>query len=124
MDVKLPGVVFRPEETKEGTVDSLMASASRRSRGEDSGFLSYLNPFSYIFRTAPIEGENAEGELSGQNIVSLFGLPLFKTETVDDVPEDPLAPQDAPDGSSQRPKESRGFFSSIWKALNPFSTSP
>lgn len=124
VDVKLPGVVFRPEETKEGTVDSLMASASRRSRGEDSGFLSYLNPFSYIFRTAPIEGENAEGELSGQNIVSLFGLPLFKTETVDDVPEDPLAPQDAPDGSSQRPKESRGFFSSIWKALNPFSTSP
>jgi len=124
VDVKLPGVVFRPEEEKKGTVDSLMASGSRRSKNEESGLLSYLNPLSYIFRTAPIEGEDSQGEMSGQNIVSLFGFPLFKTESVDDVPEDPLAPLDAADRSSQKSEESGGFFSSIWKAVNPFSSRP
>src|SRR3989338_9425953 len=72
VDVKLPGVVFRPEETKEGTIDSLMASSSRRRQDERSGFLSYLNPLSYFVTETPIEGEEARGRLSGQNVVSIF----------------------------------------------------
>lgn len=92
VDVKLPGVVFRPEDTKEGTVDTLLASSSRRSQREERSFLSYLNPFSYIVKETPIEGEDAQGQLSGRNVVSIFGVPLFTKESADDVPEDPLAP--------------------------------
>jgi len=129
VDVKLPGVVFRPEETKEATVDTLMASRYRRSKSE-SGFLSYLNPLSYIVSETPIEGENAEGKLSGQNIVSVFGVPLFKSDSVDDVLEDALPSLEEINSPSpksekaEKTEESRGFFSSIWKKLNPFSTSP
>ncbi len=126
VDVKLPGVVFRPEETKEATVDTLMASRYRRSKSE-SGFLSYLNPLSYIVSETPIEGENTEGNLSGQKIVSVFGLPLFKSDSVDDVPEDALPSleeMNSPAPKSEKTGESGGFFSSIWKKLNPFSTSP
>jgi len=124
VDVKLPGVIFRPEEEKKGTVDSLMASASRRSKNDESGFLSYLNPFSYIFQTAPVEGEDAQGELSGQSIISLFGVPLFTSESAEDVPEDILAPTDGKDSAAQKSEESAGFFSSILKAVNPFSSRP
>lgn len=133
VDVKLPGVVFRPEDTKEGTVDSLMASASRANRRNERSFLSYLNPFSYIFQETPIEGEEAPGQLSGKNIVSLFGVPLFTTDTVDDVPGDPLAPIEGAGGlapvpaepaAPQNSGESRGFFSSVLDTLNPFSSNP
>jgi peptidyl-prolyl cis-trans isomerase SurA len=121
VDVKIPGVSFRPEETKEKTVDALMASsAARRSRNEDSSFLSYLNPLSYIFNTKPVEGEDTEAELSGRNVVSLFGTPLFTTDSGEDVPDDPLAPPPS-EKSDQKSKDSGGFFSSIWKTLNPFS---
>ncbi len=118
VDVKLPGVVFRPEETKEGTVDSLMASTSRRGGKEESGFLSYLNPLSYIFGTSPIEGDES------QKIVRIFGIPLFRTESTDDVPEDPLAPLETKEISNPKPEKSDGFFPSIWRALNPFSGRP
>ncbi|MBI2985280.1 MAG: peptidylprolyl isomerase [Deltaproteobacteria bacterium] len=120
VDVKLPGVVFRPEETKEGTVDSLMASSSRRSKREPS-FLSYLNPLSYIVSETPIEGEDAQGPLSGQNIVSVFGVPLFKTDS-DDAPDNlpTLDEINSPTPKSEKSEESGGFFSSIWKKLNPF----
>lgn len=116
VDVKLPGVVFRPEETKEGTVNSLMASESRKRRKEEPGFLSYLNPLSYIMSETPIEGEDAQGELSGENVVSIFGTPLFTTESSDDVPEDLFAPPEGTDGSAQGSEESGGF----WDFLNPF----
>lgn len=119
VDVKLPGVVFRPEETKERTVDSLLASASRRSRKEEPGFLSYLNPLSYIFSETPVEGEDAEGELSGENIVSIFGVPLFTTESDGDLSEDFIIPEGT-NGSDQSSEESPGFFSSMWESLNPF----
>lgn len=127
VDVKLPGVVFRPEDKKDGTVDSLMASIARRNRKEEPGFLSYLNPLSYIFRTTPIEGEEAPGQSSGQNVVSLLGMPLFRTESTDDVPEDVLPSLDEPakpvqKKSDQKPEESRGFFSSIWNTINPLSS--
>ena len=49
VDIKLTGVVFRPEESKEGTMDSLIARSSRTSR-RDRTFLSYLNPFSYVYQ--------------------------------------------------------------------------
>ncbi|MFQ5903399.1 MAG: peptidylprolyl isomerase [Candidatus Binatia bacterium] len=120
VDVKLPGVVFRPEETKEGTVDSLIASASRRSRDEESGFLSYLNPLSYIVSKTPLEGVDADGDLGEEKIVSIFGIPLFTTESAEDVPEDPLAPLDGTKEPAEKPEESGGFFSSIWESLNPF----
>ena len=122
VDVKIPGVVFRPVETKEKTVDSLMASsASKKNRNEDSSFLSYLNPLSYIFSTKPIEGEDAEGELSGRSVISLLGVPLFSTDTGEDVQDDPLAPVAKDEKSGQKSQDSGGFFSSIWKTLNPFS---
>ena len=125
VDVKLPGVVFRPEETKEGTVDSLLASRSRRSKSEP-GFLSYLNPLSYIVSETPIEGEDAQGPLSGQSIVSIFGVPLFKSDSTDAATEDlpSLEEINNPTPKSEKSEQSGGFFSSIWKALNPFSTSP
>lgn len=122
VDVKLPGVIFRPEDTKEGTVDTLLASTSRRSRREERSFLSYLNPFSYITKETPIEGEDAQGQLSGRNVVSIFGVPLFTKESADDVPEDPLAPLErAEKAASSKEKESSGS-SSFWKWLNPFSS--
>ena len=126
VDVKLPGVVFRPEETKEGTVDSLMASSSRRRQDERSGFLSYLNPLSYFVTETPIEGEEARGRLSGQNVVSIFGVPLFKTDSGGDVSEDLPSLEDInnPPPKSEKSEGSGGFFSSIWKTLNPFSTKP
>lgn len=124
VDVKLPGVVFRPEETKEGTVDSLLAARSRRNKTGQSSFLSYLNPLSYIVSETPIEGEDAEGELSGQNIVKVFGVPLFKSDSGNDVPEEALPPLEQPEKPAPKSEGSGGFFSSIWKAINPFSSSP
>lgn len=122
VDVMLPGVIFRPEDTKEGTVDTLLASTSRRPRTEERSFLSYLNPLTYITKETPIEGEDAEGQLSGRNVVSVFGIPLFTKDSADDVPEDPLAPMEAPEKASpSKEKESPGS-SSLWKWLNPFST--
>jgi hypothetical protein len=122
VDVKLPGVVFRAEETKEGTVDSLMAARSRRSKTEPSSFLSYLNPLSYIVSEIPIEGEDAQGELSGQNIVKIFGIPLFKTDSPADVPEDVLPPLEEITNPTPKSESSGGFFSGIWRTLNPFSS--
>lgn len=122
VDVKLPGVVFRAEETKEGTVDSLMAARSQRSRNEQSGFLSYLNPLTYIISESPIEGEDAQGELSGQNIVRVFGIPLFKTDSSEDVPEDVLPPLEEITDPASKSESSGGFFSGIWRRLNPFSS--
>ncbi len=125
VDVKLPGVVFRPEDTKEATMDSLVASSQRRNRKEESSFLSYLNPLSYIFKETPIEDEEEAGKpgpLSGQNVISLFGTPLFRSPSADDdVPEDPVTALEESNPAAQKPQESGGFFSSMWKTLNPFS---
>jgi len=126
VDVKLPGVVFRPEDTKEGTVDSLMAASTRRNRSEESGFWSFLNPFSYISSETPIEDEEdgKPGKLAGQNVLSIFGIPLFRTQSSDDGGEDPLGPAEAVQDSTAKPEESGGFFSSMWRTLNPFSKKP
>ena len=117
VDVKLPGVVFKAEDSKEGMVDSLIAKSGRPSRREDRGFLSYLNPFSYISKEDDLEQEDPQSPLYGKRVVSVLGVPLFTKEAADDVPELPL------DEESQRePRKSGGFFSSIVDSLNPFSS--
>jgi hypothetical protein len=88
VDVKLAGVVFKPEDSKEDTMGSLMAKSTRLNRKEDRGFLAYLNPLSYVVsETASDEEEQKQGPLAGKNIVSVFGVPLFTTDRVDDVPD-------------------------------------
>lgn len=110
VDVKLSGVVFRPEESKEVTLNKLMASSTSKAKQQKSGVLSYLNPFSYIVKETPTVDEN--GEETDSRIMSVFGLPLFRTDGGGEVPPDPLA---APEPKKE-PTESKGFFSS----LNPF----
>jgi peptidyl-prolyl cis-trans isomerase SurA len=110
VDIKVAGVVFKPEDSKEGTVDNLMAKSTRSTRREDRTFLSYLNPLSYIVKETPFEEEtDPNSPLKGKSVVSLLGVPLFTTETV----------EDAPDIFAPPPKEpSKGILDS----LNPFSS--
>jgi hypothetical protein len=121
VDVKLAGVVFKPEDSKEDTMGSLMAKSTRLNRKEDRGFLAYLNPLSYVVsETASDEEEQKQGPLAGKNIVSVFGVPLFTTDRVDDVP-DILSPPIQPSEKNSSAQESpNGFFSSIVNRLNPF----
>ncbi|HXG50559.1 MAG TPA: peptidylprolyl isomerase [candidate division Zixibacteria bacterium] len=119
VDIKIPGVVFKPEDTTEDTMNSLVAARSlRSSRSEERGFLSYLNPFSYIVKEVPFEEDGQGGPLAGKNVVSVLGIPLFTTEAADDVP-DVLAAQ-PPEPKEQEASESGGFFSTIVDRLNPF----
>jgi hypothetical protein len=113
VDVKLAGVVFRPEDNKEATLSALMASSSRKSKQERT-FLSYLNPFSYILKETPIEDD--PGEESEAKIVSILGVPLFRKDDYGDLPPDPFVSSEG----AKETTESKGFFST----LNPFSSSP
>lgn len=118
VDVKIAGVVFKPEDSKEDTMGSLMAKSTRVNRKEDRGLLGYLNPLSYVIsETESDEEEQKKGPLAGKNIVSVFGVPLFTTDRVDDVP-DILSPQ--PEKNSQAQESESGFFSSFVNRLNPF----
>jgi peptidyl-prolyl cis-trans isomerase SurA len=115
VDVKIAGVVFRPEDTKEGTMDALVASGRRT---EESNWYDFLNPF----KKTPTEDVDEKGKPSpraGQNVVSLFGTPLFRTESADDsdTVNEVLAPIENPNAPAEKPQESRGF----WSKLNPFS---
>jgi peptidyl-prolyl cis-trans isomerase SurA len=116
IDVKLPGVVFKPEDSKEGTVDSLVAKSGRINKKQERTLLSYLNPFSYISDETPLEDDDPQNPLGGKSVVSLFGVPLFTKDNVDDAPEilSPLPDQSTGSGSSSG--QSGGFFS----RLNPF----
>jgi peptidyl-prolyl cis-trans isomerase SurA len=117
VDIKIAGVVFKPEDSQEGTVGGLMAKTNRSARTEDRSFLSYLNPLSYIVKETRFEGEGTNTEtnqaLQGKNIVSVFGVPLFATDSVEDTP-DVFAPPQEP--------EKKGAASSLWDSLNPFSS--
>jgi peptidyl-prolyl cis-trans isomerase SurA len=120
VDVKIAGVVFKPEDSKEDTMGSLMARSTRLNRKEDRGLLSYLNPLSYVVKeTGPDEEDQKTGPLAGKNIVSVFGVPLFTTDRVDDVP-DILSSPAQPEKNSQAQESDSGFFSSIVNRLNPF----
>ena len=131
VDVKIAGVEFKPEDSKEGTVNSLMARSTRLNRNEERTFLSYLNPFSYIVKEIPIDEEDQRGPLANKSIVSVFGVPLFTTDATDDVPDVLSASTGSPLESGSNAvappaaegaaaKESGGFFSSIVDSLNPF----
>jgi peptidyl-prolyl cis-trans isomerase SurA len=123
VEVKLAGVVFKPEESKEGTMDSLIAKSTRTNRQERT-FLSYFNPLSYVTKEIPLDELDPKGPLADKSIVSVFGAPLFTTERVDDAP-DVLSPpvEKSSDGASgSDSKKSGGFFSSVVDTLNPFSS--
>jgi len=113
VDVKLVGVTFKPEDSKEDTVNSLMARSNRPARRERSA-LSYLNPLSYIVSETPFEDEDPKGPLANKSVVSIFGTPLFVTDDAAQAP-DIFAPP-------PEPAQSRGIFSSIVDSLNPFSS--
>jgi hypothetical protein len=72
--------------------------------------MSYLNPFSYIVKEIPFEEEDPKSPVAGKSIVSVFGVPLFTTETVEEVP-DVLTPP--------KPESENGTF---LDSLNPFSS--
>ena len=67
VDVKIAGVVFKPEDSEEITMGSLMAKSPRLNRKEERGFLGYLNPLSYVIKeTASDEQDQKTGPLSRQ----------------------------------------------------------
>ena len=115
VDVKIAGVVFKPEDSKEGMVDSLMAKSTRSKKQSERTFLSYLNPLSYIVKEIPMEDEDPKSPMAGKSIVNVFGVPLFAKDTVDDVP-DVFAPAEKSSGGGSSSGQSGGFFD----ALNPF----
>ncbi len=113
VDIKVANVVFKPEDSKEGTVNALVANSNRPARREDRSMLSYLNPFSYIVKETPFEEEDPNSPLKDKSIVSVFGVPLFTTDAV----------EDAPDILNPTPNDSgKGVFSTILDSLNPFSS--
>lgn len=134
VDVKLAGVVFRPEESKEGTVDALMSKTTRTAarRQEDRSFFSYLNPLTYISKEIPFEENDPKSPLYGKSVVTVFGMPLFTKDSGDDVPDILSAPSGggagldlAASGAAATPaasSSSGGFFSGLVDSLNPFSS--
>ena len=77
VDVKIAGVVYKPEDSKEGMVDSLMAKSTRPKKQPERTFLSYLNPFSYIVKQVPVEDDDPKSPMAGKSIVNVFGVPLL-----------------------------------------------
>ena len=117
VDVKIAGVVFKPEDSKENTVDALMAKSNRSKKQSDRTFLSYLNPFSYIIKTVPLEDDDPNSSVADKSIVKVFGVPLFATDTgSEDVPDVFAPPADKSSEGGSSSGESGGFFD----AVNPF----
>jgi peptidyl-prolyl cis-trans isomerase SurA len=116
VDVKLAGVVFKAEDSKEGTVDALMAKSTRSSRSTNNSLLSYLNPLSYITKETDLAEDDPKSPMYGKKVVSVFGIPLFTKDSADDV--DLPAPPD--DGNNSDSGKSGGFLSSVFGSLNPF----
>jgi hypothetical protein len=115
VDVKIAGVVFKPEDSKESTVDSL-AKSTRPKRQPERTFLSYLNPFSYIVKEIPIDEDDPKSPMAGKSIVNVFGIPLFAKDTDEDIPDVLATPADKSSGGGSSSGQSGGFFD----ALNPF----
>jgi peptidyl-prolyl cis-trans isomerase SurA len=118
VDVRLAGVVFKPEDSKEGMVDSLMAKSTRSKKQESRTFLSYLNPLSYIVKHTPMDEDDPKSPMAGKSVVNVFGVPLFTTDTVDeDIPDVLSAPADKSGGAGSSSDKSGGFLDK----LNPFN---
>src|SRR5215471_18075266 len=115
VDVKIAGVVFKPEDSKEGTVDSLMAKSSRKKQPERT-FMSYLNPLSYIVKETPMDDDDPKSPMHGKSIVNVFGVPLFARDVVDDDIPDVFSPAEKSSGGGSSSGQSGGFLD----ALNPF----
>jgi peptidyl-prolyl cis-trans isomerase SurA len=115
VDVKIAGVVFKPEDSKESTVDSL-AKSTRPKRQPERTFLIYLNPFSYIVKEIPIDEDDPKSPMAGKSIVNVFGIPLFAKDTDEDIPDVLATPADKSSGGGSSSGQSGGFFD----ALNPF----
>ena len=97
-----------------------MSSVSPEDDDERSGFLSYLNPLSYFTSARSLQDE--EGELKNEKVVSVFGYPVFVTESADDLTDEQIDQALESEGnvSAETPEESEGFFSSVLDSLNPF----
>jgi len=117
VDVKIAGVVFKPEDSKEDTLGSLMASSNRGTTREQSrSFLSYLNPFSYVVKEIPLD-DDPKSPLYGKNVVTVFGQPLFTSEGgADDVPDVLSTQSGKSSDTGSKSGSSGGFLDSI----NPF----
>jgi parvulin-like peptidyl-prolyl isomerase len=84
VDVKLAGVVFKPEDSM---VDSLVTKSTGSKKPTSRTFLSYLNPFSYIVKEVPFDDNDPKSPTAGKSVVSVFGVPLFTNDTVEEVPD-------------------------------------
>jgi peptidyl-prolyl cis-trans isomerase SurA len=119
VDVKIAGVVFKPEDSKESVVDSLMAKSTRPAKREDRSFMSYLNPLSYIVKETPLEDEDKTSPVYKKKVVTVFGVPLFSSDDdADEIPDVLSAPPERSAPSAPSSSQSGGFFDS----LNPFSS--
>jgi hypothetical protein len=98
-------------------VDSLMARSTRSKRQEGRTFLSYLNPFSYIVKETPADDDDPKSPMAGKSIVNVFGVPLFTTDVVEEVPDVLSAPADKSTGAASPSGQSGGFLDK----LNPFN---
>jgi peptidyl-prolyl cis-trans isomerase SurA len=118
VDIKVAGVVFKPEDSKEGTVDSLMATNRGGKQEPKRSFLSYLNPLSYVTKETPLD-EDPKSPLYGKNVVTVFGVPLFTSDSAgDDVPDVLSAPTSkSPDTGSRSSQSQSG---GVLDSLNPF----
>ncbi|HEY1232968.1 MAG TPA: peptidylprolyl isomerase [Candidatus Binatia bacterium] len=111
VDIKIAGVVFKPEESKENTMNTLVAGSDRSPRrSEERSFLSYFNPFSYIVKDTPVEDIDPKSPIAGRSIVSVFGVPLGTQETPDDAPD------------VLNPPPAKSSDKGILDSLNPFSS--
>ena len=111
VDIKIAGVVFKPEDTKENTMNALVASSNPSARrSEERTFLSYFNPFSYIVKQTPVEDIDPKSPIAGRSIVSVFGVPLGTAETPDQAPD------------VLNPPPAKSSDKSILDSLNPFSS--
>jgi len=111
VDIKIAGVVFKPEESKEDTMNTLVAGSNPSARrSEERTFLSYFNPFSYIVKQTPVEDIDPKSPIAGRSIVSVFGVPLGTAETPDQAPD------------VLNPPPAKSSDKSILDSLNPFSS--
>src|ERR1043166_9377600 len=106
VDIKVAGVVFKPKDSKEGTVDSLMAT---NRGGKQEPKRSFLNPLSYVSKETPLD-EDPKSPLYGKNVVTVFGVPLFTSDSAgDDVPDVLSAPTSkSPDTGSKSSQSQSG----------------